>query len=186
VIQLVAESEKGIISTACDNQRLFVVSTVAGNIHSNRRIAEKWRRAELSGAAEHLLVSRTEMDKVRMRRKTDRGTDVGIILERGSRLHHGDVLGMKEKLIVVVQMPERVISVIMNKRSVGQLVKTAVAVGHAIGNRHKPIAVSQGKIDFPIQNESEMEIFAKLMPPGVKLTVTTKIFVPTGEVHQHE
>ena len=126
------------------------------------------------------------MDKVRMRRKTDRGTDVGLILERGTRLHHGDVLSVKEKLIVVVQMPERVISVVIKKRSVGHLVETAAAVGHAIGNRHKPIALSQEKIDFPVQNESEIEIFAKLMPPGVKLTVTTQIFVPTGEVHRHE
>jgi len=126
------------------------------------------------------------MDKVRMRRKTDRGTDVGLILERGTRLHHGDVLSVKEKLIVVVQMPERVISVIMKKRSIRQSVETAAVVGHAVGNRHKPIAVSQGKIAFPIQNESELEIFAKLMPPGVKLNVTTQIFVPSGEVHHHE
>lgn len=165
---------------------MFVISAVAGNIHSNRRIAERWRRAELSGAAEHLLVSRIELDKLRTRRKTDRGTDVGLVLERGTRLHHGDVLDVKEKLIVVVQMPERVISVIMRKRSIRQSVETAAVVGHAIGNRHKPIAVSQGKIAFPIQNESEIEMFAKLMPPGVKLNVTTQIFVPSGEVHHHE
>lgn len=177
---------KGIISTAPDNQQLLVLTAVAGNIHSDRRIAGKWRRAELAGVAEQLPMSRTEMSKVRMRRKTDRGTDVGLVLERGTRLHHGDVFNAKEKLIIVVQMPERVASVVISKRGARQLIDAAALVGHAIGNRHKPIAIEQGKISFPIQNESEIDIFAKLMPPGVKLNLSTQIFVPSGEVHHHE
>lgn len=177
---------KGIISTTRENLQLLVVTAVAGNIHSNKRMAEKWRRAELARVAEHLLISRPEMDKVRMRRKTDRGTDLGLVLERGSRLHHGDLLEAKGKLIVVVQMPEKVVSVIIGKRSIAQLVDAAALVGHAIGNRHRPVAVGRGKISFPIQNESEIATFARLMPSGVKLNVTNQIFVPTGEVHHHE
>ena len=131
-------------------------------------------------------MSRTEMDRVRIRRKTDHGTDVGLVLERGSRLHHGDVLDAKEKLIIVVQMPERVVSVVINKRSGRQLLDAAALVGHAIGNRHKPIAVENGKISFPIQDESEIGVFARVMPRGVKLDMTTQIFVPSGDVHYHE
>lgn len=149
-------------------------------------MAKSWRRAEITGAAEHLLVSRIETDKVRMRRKTDKGTDLGLVLERGSRLHHGDVLKVNGKLIIVVQRPEKVVSVVIGKRSAQQLVDAAALVGHAIGNRHRPVAVERGRISFPIQNESEIETFARLMPLGVKLSVTDRIFVPTGEVHHHE
>ena len=149
-------------------------------------MAKSWRRAEITGAAEHLLVSRIETDKVRMRRKTDKGTDLGLVLERGSRLHHGDVLKVNGKLIIVVQRPEKVVSVVIGKRSAQQLVDAAALVGHAIGNRHRPVAVERGRISFPIQNESEIETFARLMPLGVKLRVTDRIFVPTGEVHHHE
>lgn len=182
----IADHTKGIISAPGENLRMLVVTGVAGNIHSGKRIAEKWRRAEMTGVAEHLLISRTEADKVRMRRKTDRDTDLGLVLERGSRLHHGDVLKVEGKLIIVVQMPEKVVTVIIGKRGVGQQVDAAALVGHAIGNRHRPVAVDRGIISFPIQNESEIETFARLMPPGVKLSVTDRIFVPTGEVHHHE
>ena len=177
---------KRIISTPRENLQLLVVTGVAGNIYSNKRIAAKWRRAELTGIAEHLLVSRTEMDKVRMRRKTDRGSDLGLVLERGSRLHHGDVLEANEKIIIVVQMPEKVVSVVIGKRNIRQLVSAAALVGHAIGNRHRPISIDRGKVSFPIQNESEIETFSRLMPPGVKLNVNSQIFVPAGEVHHHE
>jgi urease accessory protein len=68
----------------------------------------------------------------------------------------------------------------------GQLVDTSILVGHAIGNRHRPISVERGKISFPIQNESEIEVFRKVMPEGVELKVTTQIFVPSGEAHHHE
>jgi urease accessory protein len=149
-------------------------------------MAKSWRRAEITGAAEHLFVSRIETDKVRMRRKTDKGTDLGLVLERGSRLYHGDVLKVNGKLIIVVQRPEKVVSVEIGKRGAQQLIDAAALVGHAIGNRHRPIAVERGRISFPVQSESELETFARMMPLGVKLTVTDRIFVPTGEVHHHE
>jgi len=62
---------------------------------------------EATGNCERLLISRMEMEKFRLRRKTDRGTDLGIVLEPGSRLHHGDVLvWTKDRLVIVEQLPE--------------------------------------------------------------------------------
>jgi urease accessory protein len=162
---------------------MIVVTAVAGNIHSSKRVAYRWRRAESTGDIERLFIVRTDMEKVRMRRKTDKGTDIGLVLDRGSRLRHGDVLDIGGKLVLIEQLSEKVATVKVGK---GQLVDTSILVGHAIGNRHRPISVEKGKISFPIQNESEMEVFRKVMPEGVELKVTTQIFVPSGEAHHHE
>ena len=56
-----------------------------------------------------------ELEKKILRRKTDRGTDVGISLDSGIHLHHGDVIGNEEIKILLEQTPEKVISVKLKK-----------------------------------------------------------------------
>jgi urease accessory protein len=160
---------------------VLAVTSVTGNIFANRRLAEKYRRMKAAGRCERLTISRMEMEKLRLRRTTDRGTDVGLVLEPGSRLHHGDVLDA-EKFIVIEQLPEKVVSISIKKNDAG----VAALVGHAIGNRHRQIAVDHDTISFPIQAESEVDTFRKLLPAGVKLKVTEQVFLPSGEVHSHE
>ena len=164
---------------------MLSVTSAVGNIHSDKRLMEKYRRMEAAGACERLLVSRMEMERLRLRRKTDRGTDVGLVLEPGSRLYHGDVLlSTKDRLVVVEQLPEKVISICLGKT--GNAIGLAALVGHAIGNRHRPIAIDSTTISFPVQAESEVALFQKLLPHDVKLKLEERVFQPTGEFHSHE
>lgn len=165
---------------------MLAVTSVAGNIFANRRLAEKYRRAKAAGRCERLAISRLEMERLRLRRMTDKGTDIGLVLEPGGRLHHGDVLAAKEKFILVEQLPEKVVSVSIKKNDVGKMVGLAALIGHAIGNRHRPIAINHDSISFPIQAESEVNTFRKLLPAGARLKVTEQVFIPAGEVHSHE
>jgi len=165
---------------------VLAVTSVDGNIFSDRRLAEKYRRAKTTGKCERLTISRVEMERLRLRRRTDRGTDIGLVLELGVRLRHGDVLAAKEKFIVAEQLPEKVLSVRIKKSDVEKMVGLAALIGHSIGNRHRPIAVDHGTISFPIQAESEVDTFRKLLPAGSKLKVTEQVFLPAGEVHSHE
>jgi urease accessory protein len=160
------------------------VTSVAGNI-ADRRLVAKYRRAKAAGKCERLSVSRTEMERLRLRRRTDRGTDIGLVLEPGSRLHHGDLLAAKEKFIVVEQLPEKVVSISIEKDSTEKMVGLAALIGHLIGNRHKPIAVDHDTISFPVQAESEVDAFRKLLPHEVKLKVAEQVFLPAGETHAH-
>lgn len=165
---------------------MLAVTSIAGNIFADRHIAERYRHAKAAGVFERLLVSRTEMERLRLRRTTDRGTDVGLVLEPGSRLHHGDVLA-GEKFIVVEQLPEKVVSVSVSKKNGSEkMIGLAALIGHAIGNRHRPIAVDHGTISFPIQAESEVDVFKKILPAGVKVKITERVFLPSGEAHAHE
>ncbi len=164
---------------------MLTVTSVAGNIFADSRMAEKYRRAKAAGTGERLLVSRMEMERLRLRRRTDGETDIGLVLEPGSRLHHGDVLAA-EKFIVVEQLPEKVVSISISKNDFEKMVGLAALVGHTIGNRHRPIAVDHGTISFPIQAESEVDTFRRLLPAGVKLKLKEEVFLPAGEVHTHE
>lgn len=164
---------------------MLTVTSVAGNIFADSRMAEKYRRAKAAGTGERLLVSRMEMERLRLRRRTDGETEIGLVLEPGSRLHHGDVLAA-EKFIVVEQLPEKVVSISISKNDFEKMVGLAALVGHTIGNRHRPIAVDHGTISFPIQAESEVDTFRKLLPAGVKLKLKEEIFLPAGEIHTHE
>lgn len=164
---------------------MLAVTSVAGNIFANMRLAEKYRRATAAGKCERLSISRMEMERLRLRRTTDRGTDVGLVLGTGTRLYHGDVLAT-EKFIVVEQLPEKVVSISINKSDVEKMVGLAALIGHTIGNRHRPIAVDHGIITFPIQVDSEVNTFRKLLPPGVKIKVDEQVFRPSGEIHSHE
>lgn len=165
---------------------MLPVISVAGNIFADRHLAAKYRRAKAAGKCERLLASRMEMERLRLRRRTDKGTDIGLVLEPGNRLHHGDVLAAKGKFIIVEQLPEKVISVRLKKGSLEQMIGLAALIGHVIGNRHRPIAVNQGTISFPIQAESEVDTFRNLLPAGVKMEITEDVFLPAGEVHAHE
>ena len=164
---------------------MLAVTSVAGNI-ADRRLAAKYRHAKAAGTCERLLISRMEMERLRLRRRTDRGTDVGLVLEPGSRLHHGDLLAAKEKFIVVEQLPEKVVSVSIKKGSTEKMVGLAALIGHTIGNRHRPIAVDHYTISFPVQAKSEVDAFRKLLPAGVKVKITEEVFLPAGEAHIHE
>lgn len=164
---------------------MLTVTSVAGNVFTNKRLAARYRRAKVSGICEKLLVSRMEMEKLRLRRTTDSGTDVGLVLGSGSRLHHGDVLA-GDRFIVVEQLPEKVASVIIRKGDPEKIMGLAALVGHIIGNRHRPIAVDHSTISFPLQAESEANVFRNLLPTGVKMKIEEKVFLPAVEVHTHE
>lgn len=136
---------------------------------------------------EHLKISREELEKNRLRRKTDQGTDVGIILESGVRLYNGDVLEDNGKMILVEQIPEKILTVSFSEAQNAEL---QILVGHIIGNRHRPIAIHDGIVSFPIQSDSELEVFEKLFADvidKIQLKIEEKIFSPhTGaNVHEH-
>ena len=62
--------------------------------------------------------------------------DLGIRLEGDARLHDGDVLFADERrVIAVVVVPDEVL--VVRPRTRGE----ALAVAHAIGNRHAPLTV---------------------------------------------
>ncbi len=136
---------------------------------------------------EKLKISRMELEKRILRRKTDRGTDVGLNLKSGIKLRHGDVIKNGDTKIVVEQLPEKIITVRLKNK---KMTDVMVLLGHIIGNRHRPIFIKSDDISFPIQADSEKEVFTKLFQSiinHIEMTVEEGIFSPhTGaDVHEH-
>jgi urease accessory protein len=140
-----------------------------------------------SGNFEKLKISRMELEKRILRRKTDRGTDVGLNLKSGIKLRHGDVIKNGDTKIVVEQLPEKIITVRLKNK---KMTDVMVLLGHIIGNRHRPISLKGDEISFPIQADSEKEVFTKLFQSiinHIEMTVEEKIFSPHkgADVHEH-
>ncbi|MEK6971641.1 MAG: Urease accessory protein, partial [Thermoproteota archaeon] len=62
--------------------------------------------------------------------------------------------------------------------------------GHIIGNRHRPIAIDKQTIMFPIQADSEIELFKNLFAEfldNLEMKVEERVFVPRRgmDVHEH-
>ncbi len=134
---------------------------------------------------EKLQISRNDLEKNRLRRTTDKGTDVSIVLERGFKLQHGDILNHDESFIVIYQTPEKVITVKTKEDSF----ELMVLLGHIIGNRHRPISLENRTVTFPIQAESELEIFERLFTPiigKIEMSIEEKIYMPDQRMNVHE
>ena len=135
---------------------------------------------------EKLIISRIDLEKRILRKKTDLGTDIGINLDSGIKLQHGDIIGNNETKIIVEQIPEKVISVKLKENNEN----IAILLGHIIGNRHRPIAIKNKMILFPIQEDSELEIFQRLFKEiidHIELKIEEEIFLPhtSADVHEH-
>ena len=135
---------------------------------------------------EKLIISRIDLEKRILRKKTNLGTDIGINLNSSTKLQHGDIIGNNEIKIIVEQIPEKVISVKLKEDDE----KIAILLGHIIGNRHRPIAIKDKMILFPIQEDSELEIFQRLFKEiidHIELKIEEEIFLPhtSADVHEH-
>ncbi|MGI0026405.1 MAG: urease accessory protein UreE [Nitrosopumilaceae archaeon] len=167
---------------------MLTLTSIIGNIYHDKKLRNKFNRMEAVGCCERLKISRLDTERSRLRRKTDMETDVGLILKSGVKLQHGDVLlSNSKKFIVIEQLPEKIVSIRLNK---GSSIELLVMLGHIIGNRHRPIAIDgKGIISFPIQAHSELEVFRKLFHSiidHIDLTVEEQIFQPQQGMNVHE
>jgi len=135
-----------------------------------------------------LFLSRTEMEKSHQRKNTEDGMEIGLSLEAGTTLHTGDVLSNGTGLILVNQLPEKVLHV--KAKGDNESSSVYIQLGHIIGNRHRPISISNdGSVMFPIQDDSEVELFTKLFHEiidHITLTIQEQIFVANQGMNVHE
>ena len=165
---------------------MLIVNTVLGNIYKDDQLAKKIEDSKEQGKFRRLLLSRIEMEKTRLRKKTDDGFDIGFVLEPGTKLQHGDVISGSNETILIEQLPEKTLTVKFkeNRKDLFLL------VGHIIGNRHRPISIRNETISFPIHDDSELELFERLFHEvihEIDLSIDEQCFIPhtSMDVHEH-
>ncbi|MGI0003464.1 MAG: urease accessory protein UreE [Nitrosopumilaceae archaeon] len=166
---------------------MLKITKVSGNVFDDE-LQKRFEILDKQGKCERLKVSRQELEKTRLRKNTDKGTDVGLSFNGSTKLNHGDVLISEDKFILVEQLPEKVISVKIKQNS--NQTELLVLLGHIIGNRHRPIAIDKQTIMFPIQADSELGLFKNLLAEFLEyleIKVEERVFVPRKgmDVHEH-
>ena len=157
---------------------MIIINSILGNIFKGENLEKE--------NFEKLIISRIDLEKRILRKKTDLGIDIGINLDSSIKLQHGDIIGNNETKIIVEQIPEKVISVKLKENNEN----IAILLGHIIGNRHRPISIEDKMILFPIQEDSELEIFQRLFKEiidHIELKIEEEIFLPhtSADVHEH-
>jgi urease accessory protein len=184
--------EKDTIYAMPGNRHPLIVSQIIGNIHRNRKLKSRYLSMMSLGKSETLTITRFESDRSRIRRRTNKGSDLGIVLNSGTQMHHGDVIVSDPQRFVIIQQEPETVMTIRIKRTCpdSRLVLTAAAVGHIIGNMHRPIATRKGKvITFPLQSNAEFQVFEKLFSKFlefVNVSVERIVFLPNQTASRHE
>jgi urease accessory protein len=161
---------------------VLTATSIVGNIFT-----DKGSHILKGKVFEKLPILRNDLEKNRFRRTTDKGIDIAIILERGSKLQHGDILKHGENFVVIDQIPEKVITIKTKEKQ--DSFELLVLLGHIIGNRHKPISLEDKLVTFPIQVESELEVFKILFTPiieKIEMNVEERIYKPDKRMNIHE
>ena len=165
---------------------MLIVNTILGNMYKDDQLAKKIEDSKVQGKFRRLLLSRIEMEKTRLRKKTDDGFDIGFVLEPGTKLQHGDVISESDETILIEQLPEKILTVKFkeNRKDLFLL------VGHIIGNRHRPISIRNETISFPIHDDSEIGLFERLFHEvihEIDLSIDEQCFIPhtSMDVHEH-
>jgi urease accessory protein len=96
-----------------------------------------------------------------------------------------------DKMITIELEPEN-LAVVEVKDNIDEhdAVQLPVAIGHAIGNLHRPIKLEGRKIYFPIQTDSEIEMFKKIFGrvlDHLEISQAKMVFEPEEgmDIHEH-
>ena len=166
---------------------MLIVNSVLGNVHHEKTVKEKTEQAKSNGTLKKLFLTRSEMEKSRLQKTTEDGLELGFVFEPGKTLHTGDVLNANSDTIMIHQLPEKVLHVRVKEENNPTLL---VQVGHIIGNRHRPISISDdGTIVFPIHIDGELDLFKELFHDIVdhlELQVSEEIFTSNKGMNSHE
>jgi urease accessory protein len=130
---------------------VIVIETVLGNIGDPEWIER------LSGVGVDLLeLDQCEAQKNRFRKKTARGADVAVSLDRGSFIRDGDVLlwDAHATTAVVARISLCEVMIVhldgLTHPTSEIAMRTCVELGHALGNQHWPALVKGGVVFVPV------------------------------------
>ncbi len=178
---------------------MLTVTTVLGNIKKDPTLNQKYEELSRQNLVENVVIQRSESEKVRMRKTSDKGTDMGFILPSRTRLKDCDVVFLDNTKIVVIKLSSELVAVLSFKdypssKHDGQydsnFINMAIKIGHTIGNLHRPLKLEENKIIFPIQSMDEIDLFLRLLPhlkDHIVIKTDNMIFEPDQgfDVHEH-
>jgi urease accessory protein len=130
---------------------LIRVATVLGNAAD-----EPWRGRLAGARVDVLRLDQAEAQKSRLRKGTEGGTDVAIILDRGVQVRDGDVLSWNgaARAALVARVDVNDVLIIDLTGLAAEPAEVAMArcveLGHALGNQHWPAVTNGTRVYVPL------------------------------------
>jgi urease accessory protein len=171
---------------------MITINSIIGNIYHDGNLRKQYEDMSSKSLCESIRINRIEAQRVRMRKRSSKGTDIALIMAPGTKLRHGDVLIVANDKMVIMELEPENLAVIQVKDNIDEhdAVQLPVAIGHAIGNLHRPIKLEGRKIYFPIQTDSEIEMFKKIFGrvlDHLEISQAKMVFEPEEgmDIHEH-
>jgi urease accessory protein len=170
---------------------MITINSIIGNMYHDENLRRQYEDMSSQSLSESIRINRMEAQRVRMRKRSSKGTDIALIMTPGTKLRHGDVLMVANDKMVIMELEPENLAVIQVKDNIPEYdaVQVPVTIGHAIGNLHRPIKIEGRKIYFPIQTDSEIEMFKKIfgrLLDHLEITQAKMVFEPEEETDVHE
>ena len=170
---------------------MITINSIIGNMYHDENLRKQYEDMSSESLCESIRINRIEAQRVRMRKRSSKGTDIALIMAPGTKLRHGDVLLVANDKMVIMELEPENLAVIQVKDNIPEYdaVQVPVTIGHAIGNLHRPIKLEGRKIYFPIQTDSEIEMFKKIfgrLLDHLEITQAKMVFEPEEETDVHE
>jgi urease accessory protein len=175
-----------------NQSKMITVNQSLGNINKNSNLRKKYEEMLKNNLCEKVVITRMEAEKLRMRKSTDKKTDVAFMFERNPNLRNDDVIFMDDKKMILLTLESESVAIITFKsyEDKENIFPLSVKIGHSLGNLHRPIKVTNNQVIFPIQAETELEMLKKMFSSFSKLLdirSDTMIFEPDegSTIHEH-
>jgi urease accessory protein len=178
---------------------MLTITSILGNIKKDPLLNKKYEELFQKNLVENVMIQRSESEKVRMRKISDKGTDIGFILPSGTHLMDQDVVFLDNNKMIVIKLSAELVAVLHikshqfhehNEQNNSNFINIAIKIGHTIGNLHRPLKVQENKIIFPIQTIDEIDLFQRLLhnlKDHVIISSDKVIFEPDQgfDIHEH-
>jgi urease accessory protein len=127
---------------------MLQITEIIGNIHRDESLANAHDEYEEQDQVERLILDEHDRKRSRLRTTTDRGTDVGLVIDHPAGLSAGDVIVYNaERMIIITAEQQEVavldIDIIENR-------ERAVTLGHHLGNQHWTLTIRNGRLYIPV------------------------------------
>ena len=86
---------------------MITISSIIGNLYHDSNLRKRYEEMSSQSLCESIRINRIEAQRVRMRKRSSKGTDIALTMTPGTRLRHGDVLMVgNDKMITIELEPE--------------------------------------------------------------------------------
>jgi urease accessory protein len=130
---------------------LIVVEAVLGNIDQ-----PEWAGRLAAADLDVLQLDQWEAQKSRFRKRTSKGAEVAVSVDRGTYIRDGDVLlwDAQARAAIVARIEMRDVMIVHLDDLAGVApdvaMRTCVELGHAMGNQHWPALVKGSRVYVPL------------------------------------